>query len=215
MAGAQAARPGAARAQNARRFNLVILGDSLTAGYGLQRSEAFPSRLQVLLAEAGYAVRIINAGVSGDTTAGARARFDYAVPQGTNGVLIAIGGNDLLQGLPVAQARANIDAMIRAGQANGARVAISGMRAPSNWGASYRRAFDAMYPALAQTHRVPLDPFLLEGVALDRRFNQPDGIHPNAAGALRIATRLVPFIARAYGLTASRSGARPSAGRAD
>jgi acyl-CoA thioesterase I len=125
------------------------------------------------------------------------------VPRGTNGVMIAIGGNDLLQGLPVSQARANIDAMIRAGKARNARVALAGMRAPANWGASYRRDFDAMYPDLARIHSIPLDPFLLEGVALDRRLNQSDGIHPNAAGAARIATRLVPFITRSFGLSAA------------
>ena len=134
------------------------------------------------------------------TTASALARFDFAVPRGTNGVFIAIGGNDLLQGLPVAQARANIDAMIRAGKARGARVAIAGMRAPANWGATYRRTFDAMYPDLARIHGIALDPFLLDGVALNPRLNQSDGIHPNAAGAARIAARLVPFITRAYRL---------------
>ncbi|MCU0881044.1 MAG: arylesterase [Hyphomonadaceae bacterium] len=184
----------------ARRYNLVMVGDSLTAGYGLQRSQSYPFVLQGLLQQAGIAVRIVNAGVSGDTTASALARFDFAVPRGTDGVFIAIGGNDLLQGLPVAQARANIDAMIRAGKARGARVAIAGMRAPANWGATYRRAFDAMYPDLARVHQIALDPFLLEGVALNPRLNQSDGIHPNAAGAARIATRLVPFITRTYGL---------------
>jgi acyl-CoA thioesterase I len=177
-----------------------MVGDSLTAGYGLQRSQAYPTLLQTLLEQAGIAVRVVNAGVSGDTTASARARFDFAVPRGTNGVFIAIGGNDLLQGLPVTEARANIDAMIRAGKARGARVAIAGMRAPANWGASYRRAFDAMYPELARSHQIALDPFLLEGVALNPRLNQSDGIHPNAAGAARIAARLVPFITRTYGL---------------
>jgi acyl-CoA thioesterase I len=197
-----------ARAQTAgsrpaapRRYNLVMVGDSLTAGYGLARSQAYPSRLQALLDRAGIAIRVINAGVSGDTTAAARARFDFAVPRGTNGVFIAIGGNDLLQGLPVAEARANIDAMIRAGKARGARVALAGMRAPANWGASYRRAFDAMYPDLARIHSVALDPFLLEGVALNRRLNLADGIHPNADGAAVIANRLAPFITRAYGLS--------------
>lgn len=199
------ALPGMAGAQTARRFNLVMVGDSLTAGYGLQRSQAWPTLLQARMQAAGFAIRVINAGVSGDTTSGARARFDFAVPRGSNGVLIAIGGNDLLQGLPVAQARANIDAMIVAAKAKGARVALSGMRAPSNWGATYRRAFDAMYPELARIHNIPLDPFLLEGVALERTLNQSDGIHPNAAGSARIATRIQPFIIRAFGL-------RPAAG---
>jgi acyl-CoA thioesterase-1 len=202
--GLLAALPGAASAQRAGRpFTIVVLGDSLTAGYGLSRAQAFPARLQARLLAAGHQVRIVNAGLSGDTTAGGLARFDFAVPRGADAVLIALGGNDMLQGMSPQAAKANIDAMIVAAKAKRVRVALLGMRAPSNWGAAYARAFDGLYPALARKHGVPLDPFMLEGVALDPRLNQSDGIHPNAAGADRMAARLTPFVARAFGLRAA------------
>jgi acyl-CoA thioesterase I len=183
-----------------RPYTIVALGDSLTAGFGVRRSEAFPARLDARLKAAGYLVRIANAGLSGDTTAGALARFDFAVPQGTNGLLLAIGANDMLQGMNPASAKANIEAMILRAKARGIRVALLGMRAPTNWGALYRTAFDAIYPSLAAKHSLALDPFVLEGVALNPALNQADGIHPTPVGADRIAARLVPFTARAFGL---------------
>ena len=183
-----------------RTYTIVALGDSLTAGFGVRRSEAFPARLDARLKAAGYAVRIANAGLSGDTTAGALARFDFAVPQGSNGLLLGIGANDMLQGMsPIAAAR-NIDAIIVRAKARGIRVALLGMRAPTNWGTQYRAAFDAIYPTLARKHGLALDPFVLEGVALNPTLNQADGIHPTPIGADRIAARLVPFTARAFGL---------------
>lgn len=186
-----------------RPFTIVALGDSLTAGLGLRRSEAFPARLDARLKASRYPVRIVNAGLSGDTTAGALARFDFAVPNGTNGILIGIGGNDMLQGMPPAAALRNIEAMIVRAKARGIRVALLGMRAPTNWGTAYRTAFDAIYPSLARKHGVALDPFLLEGVALNPALNQADGIHPTAIGADRMAARLVPFVVRTFGLRAS------------
>ena len=196
-----------ARAQT-RAFTIVALGDSLTAGFGVRRSEAFPARLDARLKSAGYPVRIANAGLSGDTTAGALARFDFAVPQGTNGLLLAIGANDMLQGMSPAAASRNIEAIIVRAKARNIRVALLGMRAPTNWGAPYRTAFDAIYPNLARKYNLALDPFVLAGVALNPALNQADGIHPTPIGADRIAARLVPFTARAFGLRAS---ARPAA----
>ena len=184
-------------------FTIVALGDSLTAGFGLRRSQAFPSRLDARLRAAGYGVRIANAGLSGDTTAGALARFNFAVPRGTNGLLLAIGANDMLQGMSPVVARNNIEAIIVAAKARGIRVVLLGMRAPTNWGANYRLAFDAIYPNLARKHGLALDPFVLEGVALSPTLNQADGIHPTSAGADAIAARLTPFVARAFGLRAS------------
>lgn len=184
-------------------FTIVALGDSLTAGFGLRRSQAFPSRLDARLRAAGYGVRIANAGLSGDTTAGALARFNFAVPRGTNGLLLAIGANDMLQGMSPVVARNNIEAIIVAAKARGIRVVLLGMRAPTNWGANYRLAFDAIYPNLARKHGLALDPFVLEGVALSPNLNQADGIHPTSAGADAIAARLTPFVARAFGLRAS------------
>jgi acyl-CoA thioesterase I len=186
-----------------RPYTIVALGDSLTAGFGVRRSEAFPARLDARLRAAGYGVRIANAGLSGDTTAGALARFDFAVPTGTNGLLLGIGANDMLQGMSPATAKANIEAIIVRAKARGIRVALLGMRAPTNWGAPYRTAFDAIYPTLARKHGLSLDPFVLEGVALNPALNQADGIHPTPVGADRIAARLVPFTARAFGLRAA------------
>jgi acyl-CoA thioesterase I len=160
------------------------------------------------LKAAGYMVRIANAGLSGDTSAGALARFDFAVPQGTNGLLLAIGANDMLQGTSPIAARDNIDAMIVKAKARNIRVVLLGMRAPTNWGAQYRTSFDAIYPALARKHGLSLDPFVLEGVALNPSLNQSDGIHPTAVGADRIAARLTPFVARAFGLRASTPPAK-------
>jgi acyl-CoA thioesterase-1 len=191
-----------ARAQS-RPYTIVALGDSLTAGFGLRRSEALPARIDARLRASGFNTRVINAGVSGDTTAGALARFDFAVPAGTNGLLLAVGANDMLQGLPTAAAQRNIEAIIVRAKARGLRVALLGMRAPTNWGAAYRASFDAIYPTLARKHGLALDPFVLEGVALMPALNQSDGIHPTAQGADRIAARLTPFVARAFGLRAN------------
>ncbi|MEN9855665.1 MAG: hypothetical protein RLZZ157_791, partial [Pseudomonadota bacterium] len=137
---------------------------------------------------------------SGDTSAGALARFDYAVPKGVNGLIIAIGANDMLQGQSPKAALANIEAIIQKAKARKLSIAILGMRAPSNWGAAYRKEFDAIYPALAKKYGLALDPFVLEGVALDPKLNQSDGIHPNATGADAIAARLTPFVVRAFKL---------------
>jgi acyl-CoA thioesterase I len=188
-------------------FTLVVFGDSITAGYGLKRSEAFPARLEARLKAQGYQVRVVNAGLSGDTSAGGLARFDFAVPRAANGVLIAIGANDMLRGLPPAAAQSNIDAMIARALGRRTKVALTGMRAPSNWGTTYRRQFDGLYQTLAQKHRVPLDPFLLEGIALNPRLNQADGIHPTAMGADMIAARLLPFVVRSFGLVRSTQSA--------
>jgi acyl-CoA thioesterase I len=194
--------PAVSRGQT-RPFSLVMLGDSVTAGFGLRRTEAPPARMETRLQRAGVNIRVANAGVSGDTSAGGLARFSFAVPDGTDAVLIALGGNDMLQGVDPDETRANLDGMIRAAKARGIRPALSGMQAPSNWGADYRARFDAIWPALARTHRIPLDPFLLAGVALDPALNQPDGIHPTAPGADRIAVRLSLFAIASFGLRAT------------
>lgn len=186
-----------------RPYTIVALGDSLTAGFGVRRSEAFPARLDARLRAQGYTARVVNAGLSGDTSAGALARFDFAVPRGTNGLLLAIGANDMLQGLSPVAARNNIEAIIMRAKARGLRVALLGMRAPTNWGVAYRTAFDGIYPALARKHGLALDPFLLDGVALNPALNQADGIHPNPVGADRIATRLTPFVTQSFGLRAT------------
>lgn len=194
--------PGAAGAQ-AAPFTLVMLGDSLTAGFGLTRSQAIPARLEAGLKARGIAARVINAGASGETSADVLARLDFSVQAGAGAALVAVGGNDLLQGLPPSQLKANLTAIVTRLQARRVKVAIAGLQAPQNLGPAYAREFNAVYSDVARAKRAALYPFLLEGVALQARLNQNDGIHPNAAGAQIIADRLTPFVIRTFGLAAA------------
>jgi len=182
---------------------ITVLGDSITAGYGLKAQEALPVQLQAALARAGVAARVRNAGVNGDTTSGGLARLDRAVPKDTDVCVVALGGNDLLMGVAPARTKANLDAIVRRLKARGITPVLAGMRAPPLLGAAYQQAFDAVWPSLARAHGVALYPFLLEGVALDPRFNLSDRIHPNAQGVRIIAERLAPVVAKT--LKATRS----------
>ncbi len=175
-------------------FNLVMLGDSITAGFGLPESEALPTKLETVLREHGANVKVINAGVSGNTSADALARFDWSVGDGADGVLIALGGNDLLQGVEPEQTDHNIRIMIKMAKTHDLIVLLVGMRAPGNYGEAYRERFDAIYPSIAREESVPLYPFLLEGVATNPILNQSDGIHPNVKGVAVIVDGLAPFI---------------------
>jgi acyl-CoA thioesterase-1 len=175
---------------------VTVLGDSITAGLGLPTEQALPRQLELALTAAGVAARVRGAGVSGDTSAGGLARVDFSVQDDTDLCVVALGGNDLLQGIPPQQVRANLAEIIGKLQSRNIRVLLAGMRAPPRYGA-YAAEFDRIYPDLAQTLRVPLYPFLLEGVALDADLNQADGIHPNAAGVRRIAGGLAPAVAAA------------------
>jgi len=179
---------------------LVFLGDSLTAGLGLARSQAFPSLVEARIRAGGLGWRVINAGVSGDTSAGARARLDFVLRQGPSLLFVCIGSNDGLRGLPVAELERNLRAILDRARAAGVRVVLAGAMLPDNYGADYREAFRKLYPRLAKEYRVPFLPFLLEGVAMDPALNQEDGIHPNAEGARRVADRvwrvLAPELAR-------------------
>ena len=178
----------------AQPIRIVAFGDSLTAGYGLAADQAFPVRLERLLRAKGYDVQVANAGVSGDTTAGGRERIDWAIPQGTDAVILELGANDALRRLPVDRARANLDAIITALKARGIPVLLAGMRAPRNLGDEYANAFDRMFPELAEKHGLLLYRFFLAGVALDPKFSLPDGLHPNAAGVGVIAERVLPKV---------------------
>lgn len=171
-----------------------MVGDSLTAGFGLPEDQAFPARLEAALKERGHAVRVINAGVSGDTTAGGKARLDWTLADRPQVVIVELGSNDALRGLDPAQTEANLDAIVGRAKASGARVLLAGMLAPSNWGREYQQRFDAVFPRLAEKHGVPLYPFFLDGVALDPKLNQQDGIHPNAAGVEIIVQRILPAV---------------------
>ena len=178
---------------------VLDFGDSLTAGFGLSPEQAFPARLQVKLEAEGVAVRVINAGVSGDTTAGGLARLDWALADKPDFVILALGANDALRGIDPASVRANLDKMIAKVEASGAKLLLLGMVAPPNWGPEYKRAFDAIYPDLARVHDLPLYPFLLEGVAMNPELNQPDGLHPNPRGVAVMVDRIAPLVARLVG----------------
>ncbi|MDT3735439.1 MAG: arylesterase [Denitratisoma sp.] len=161
--------------------NILVVGDSISAGYGLAQGQSWPSLLEKRLREQRLDYSVVNASISGDTTAGGRSRIGAALDQARPAVvIIALGGNDGLRGLPVAAMRENLDAMIGAARARKARVVLVGMKLPPNYGIDYTRAFERSYAELAKRHKSSLVPFLLEGVAEKREFFQPDGIHPIA-----------------------------------
>jgi acyl-CoA thioesterase I len=173
---------------------IAVLGDSLAAGYGLPLEQAFPAQLEDALQGAGYACVVLNAGVSGDTSAGGLARVDWMLGDEPSHVIVELGGNDGLRALPPDEMAANIDSILeRLGDA-GIEVLIAGMLAPPNLGRAYGDEFKAVFPQLAEEHDVPLYPFFLEGVAADPSLNQQDGIHPNADGIEVIVERMLPAI---------------------
>ncbi len=174
---------------------IVDFGDSLTAGYGLMLQQAFPAQLQAWLHRHGLAARVVNAGVSGDTTAGGLARLDWALADKPDLVILALGANDALRGIAPATVRDNLDSMIQKIEARGAKVLLLGMLAPPNWGAAYQRDFDRIFPDLARRYHVPLYPFFLEGVAMKPSLNQPDGLHPNATGVGVLVDHIGPVVA--------------------
>ena len=176
------AAPFSVRADTPQPVTLVAFGDSLTAGYGLKASESFPAQLQMALEAKGYKVTIVNAGVSGDTTADGLRRFDWAMQPKPDGVILELGANDALRGIDPKVPGANLDKMLAALKSKGIDVLLTGMKAPNNWGPDYAKTFDAIYTDLAAKYGVTLYPFFLDGVALDPAFSQPDGLHPTASG---------------------------------
>ncbi|MBK7826824.1 MAG: arylesterase [Nannocystis sp.] len=166
---------------------ILALGDSLTAGLGLAQSQAWPALLQARLDAAGRKYRVVNAGVSGDTTAAGLARLDWQLSQKPAVVILELGANDGLRGLPVADARDNLARIISRCQAAKVKVLLAGMQVPPNMGPEYSAAFRDIFPALAAEYDVPLIPFLLAGVAGDPQRNQADGIHPTAEGHVVVA----------------------------
>jgi acyl-CoA thioesterase I len=171
----------------ASRPRIAVLGDSLTAGLGVAKAAAYPALLQERIDAAGLNYEVVNAGVSGDTSAGGLARLDWALEGDVRILIVALGGNDGLRGLPAAELEANLAQIIERGQARGTKVILAGMEAPPNYGRDYIVSFHKVYPALAAKYRVALVPFLLQGVAGDETLNQRDGIHPTAAGARIVA----------------------------
>lgn len=176
------ARPAASTRSDAAP-KIVILGDSLTAGLGLDRTRSFPSLLQARLERDGYEYRVVNAGVSGDTSAGGLRRLDWALEGNVEVLIVELGANDGLRGLPVEEMKKNLSEIISRAQARDISVILAGMEAPPNYGQQYTEEFRAAFRDLAAEHDVPLIPFLLEGVAGLRQMNQGDGIHPNPEGA--------------------------------
>jgi acyl-CoA thioesterase I len=188
----------------ADRPKIVILGDSLTAGYGLDKPQSFPSLLQQRLDAEGQKYEVVNAGVSGDTTAGGLRRLDWSIEGNTRILVVALGGNDGLRGLPVAESRKNLSEIITRAQQRGITVILAGMEAPPNYGPTYTGEFRAMFRDLAREHHVPLIPFLLEGVAGVPSLNISDGIHPNPEGARIVERTVWKALAPAIESTASR-----------
>ena len=174
-----------------------VFGDSLAAGYGLPPTQGFTVQLQAALHQSGVAAVVRNGGVAGDTAAQGRARLKWGLRGlgvAPDLVIVELGANDMLRGLPVGQAQANLDTILTELDRRHIRVLLAGMRAAPNLGPDYARSFEAMYPALARKHRVPLYPFFLSGVAGQRQLIQADGLHPNARGVAIIVHRILPSV---------------------
>jgi len=178
----------------AEQVNIMVIGDSLTAGYGLAQSDSFPAQLEVALQAVGEDVRIINSGVSGDTSAGGRARLAWSLSLKPDAVILELGANDGLRGLDPRQTEANLGQIIANIQKRSLPVLLTGMRAPPNLGQQYGTDFNNLFRRLANKHRVLFYPFFLEGVAAVPALNQTDGIHPNAVGVGEIVKRILPLV---------------------
>jgi acyl-CoA thioesterase-1 len=192
LAGTSSAR---GQATTGDEIRLLVLGDSITAAYGLARPEGLPARIEALLRERGRKVRVLDAGVSGDTTAGGRARLEWALADRPHAVVIALGGNDGLRGLAPSQMRENLEAILDTLEQRNIPTLLAGMLAPPNLGPDYGREFAGVFETLSREHpEVIFYPFLLDGVAGEAALNQSDRIHPNARGAELIARRMLPVI---------------------
>jgi acyl-CoA thioesterase-1 len=176
---------------------VLALGDSLTAGYGLAREDSFPQQLENSLVSSGYPVTVINAGVSGDTSAGGLARLEWSIAENPQIVLLELGANDALRGLDPVQTYDNLDQILVRLKNAGCRIVFAGMRAPRNLGLSYTSEFDQVYLNLAERHDLYFYPFFLEGVVADPGLNQTDGIHPNAEGVGVIVEGIQPLVIKA------------------
>jgi acyl-CoA thioesterase I len=175
----------------AETITILALGDSLTAGLGLDPPQAFPAKLEQALKAKGYDVTIMNAGVSGDTVAQGAARLDWSLTDDVDAVIVALGANDALRGLPPEQAEKSLDEILGKLKTRNLTTLVLGMRAPPNMGPDYITKFEAMFPSMAEKYGASLYPFFLEGVAADAKLNQADGIHPNAKGVDEIVRRVL------------------------
>jgi acyl-CoA thioesterase-1 len=186
-----------AMAASAEPLKIVGFGDSLMAGYQLGPRDSFAAKLEVALKAKGLDVVVANAGVSGDTTAGGLSRLNWSVPDGTDLVVLELGANDMLRGLPPQQTRANLDAMLKSLTDRGIAVVLAGMMAAPNLGPAYGKAYNAIFPELAKKYNVPLVPFFLDGVVGVAGLQIEDGMHPNARGVDVMVERSLPVIERA------------------
>src|SRR6478735_9569127 len=188
----------------AKPLKMVVLGDSLGAGFGLSAAAAFPARLKKSLEAKGIKVDMINAGVSGDTASGGRDRLDWSVPEGTRAVIVELGANDGMRGTDPKVTRAALSDILTRLKARNIAVLLCGMLAPPNYGADYAARFNAIYPELAKEFGVPLYPFFLEGVAAETKLNQADGLHPTAEGVDRIVKNMLPAVEALLGTVAGQ-----------
>lgn len=191
---AQSVPVSALEVDQAAPVRIVAFGDSLTAGYRLALSEAFPVQLAAALKAKGHNVEIANAGVSGDTTAAGLARLDWSVPEGTEAVIVELSANDALRGIAPKVTRANLDAILKTLGERKIEVLLAGMRAPKNLGAEYEKEFEPIFNDLAAVHGTLLYPFFLDGVALESKLNLDDGMHPTGEGIAVIVSRILPTV---------------------
>jgi acyl-CoA thioesterase-1 len=194
----------------AKPIKLLAIGTSLTQGYNLPPGTEFTAVLQVQLKAKGHDVVIVNAGVSGDTSAGGLARLDWALSDDVSGAIVELGSNDALRGLDVGETRKNLDRLLGKLKARKVAVLFTGMKSPRNLGPEYAAAFDALYPELAKKHGVLLYPFFLEGVAANLKLNQADGIHPNEAGTKVIVKGILPYAEQLLGQIKTKSAVQPA-----
>lgn len=193
MIGLSLALAASPRAQ-AAEARILALGDSLTAGYGLPAAQGFTAKLDAALKAKGVAATVINGGVSGDTSAGGLGRIDWMLADKPTHAIVELGANDGLRGLDAGQMEKNLDTVLTKLKAAGVKVLLTGMRAPPNFGTAYTQSFDAVFPRLAERHKVAFYPFFLDGVAANPQLNQADGIHPNEAGVNTVIERILPSV---------------------
>lgn len=194
IAVALSAQAAALDSSDAAPIRIVAFGDSLTAGYRLKPSEAFPVQLAAALKAKGYNVEVANAGVSGDTTAAGLARLDWSVPDGTEAVILELGANDALRGIAPNVTRTNLDAIVKKLRERKIEVLVAGMKAPKNFGDDYERQFEPIFVDLAEQYGALRYPFFLDGVVLDTKLNLDDGMHPTGEGVGVIVSRILPTV---------------------
>ncbi|HET6322410.1 MAG TPA: arylesterase [Hyphomicrobium sp.] len=196
-------------AASEKPIRILAFGDSLTSGYGVRPKDAFPNQLQKALKGRGHAIVVTNGGVAGDTTAAGLARFDWTVGNDVDAVILELGANDALRGIDPKVTRDNLQKILAKLQERKLPVLLVGMRSPANWGDTYADDFDAIFPALAKEHGLVFYPFFLEGVVLDAKLNQQDGMHPNAKGVAEIVRQIMPSVEELIGkVQAQRAAAK-------